>query len=480
MDNSQNNNARSPTGPEPGQQAGGPYNVVFVNYTFTYSPHPQRNGQDPQDPQDISRESPGTGEDTTQTTEGSQNRAQSRAEGPFHGFVVYGVPQLFENAMFNGLGGPYGMGGPPKPHASKAAVDALKDVDLKTIPESDRTCPICFDPYYEKPAEVKDFDINMIDVIAPANEQNLTSSVSENSSLVVEECQRSHDSDSRQPVLTTEAEEDAATYREQPQHESAASKENQATSRQSDAADHPPLEMPCGHIFGNGCLKEWLMSSTTCPLCRTAIEAEPLPRPQQPGRFDGGLPFVLAPLFSLFRQSGQNQTPGDARNQPQPSQEQPQPQSSPVMMPATAPTFTAPSVPQSAPVESSVNRSSSSGSSYAVRHHPYSRRSESLASANPSTTASSTESLSSVLARTDLECDSALVGLCEESGPYIRLDCGHGYHEDCLRTSMRTHGDVDIPNLRSESNISALTSDQPRVRREVWCMRCRRYREVDA
>ncbi|KAK9328909.1 hypothetical protein V1520DRAFT_344703 [Lipomyces starkeyi] len=481
MDNLQNNNARSPTGPEPGQQAGGPYNVVFVNYTFTYSPHPQRNGLNSQDPQDISRESPGTGGNATQTAEGFQNRAQPRAEGPFHGFVVYGVPQLFDNAMFNGLGGAFGMGEPPKPHASKAAVDALKDVDLKAIPESDRTCPICFDPYYEKPAEVKGVDINMIDVIAPAKEENTLSSAPEIASLVMEEFERSHDPESRQPLLTTEAEEDAATYREQPQHESDTSKENQTTSRQSDASEHAPLEMPCGHIFGKDCLKEWLMSSTTCPLCRTAIEAEPLSPQQQHGRFDGGLPFVLAPLFSLFRQSGPNQTPGDAQNQPRPSQQQPQPpQSSPSMAPATTPTFTAPSVPQSAPVEPSVNRSSSSGSSYAVRHHPYSRPTESSTSANASTSASSTESLSSVLARPDLECDSALVGLCEERGHTIRLDCGHGYHEDCLRTLMRTHGDVDIPNLRSESNISTLTSDQPRVRREVWCMRCRRYREVDA
>ncbi|KAK9239281.1 hypothetical protein V1525DRAFT_398352 [Lipomyces kononenkoae] len=481
MDNIPNNNAGSPSGaePTPGQHPGGPFNVVFVNYTFTYSPHPHRNVQNPQNPQDISRGSPETGENAGPGAEG--NRGQTRADGPFHGFVVYGVPQLFDNVVFNGFGGPFAMGEPPKPRASKAAIDALKDVDIKTIPESDRTCPICFDPYYEEPAEQKGVDMNMIDVTATANKECPTSSAAGSAKL--EEIGHSHDTESRQPKLTSEAEETAATYTESQQHESTGSNENRDASPRSGALDHVPLQMPCGHIFGKYCLKEWLTTSTTCPLCRTAIEAEPLQRPQQQGRFDGGFPFVLAPLFSLFRRTNQNQETRDGQNQTeggqQQSQPQPQSQPSPPVSPAAAPSSATAAAPQSVHIEPSVNRSSSSGSSYAVRHHPYSRPTESSTSANTSS-ASSTESLSSVLARPDLECESALLGLCEESGPYIRLDCGHGYHEGCLRTAMRTHGDVEIPNLRNESNISTLASDQPRVRREVWCMRCRRYREVDA
>ncbi|KAK9365935.1 hypothetical protein V1509DRAFT_320168 [Lipomyces kononenkoae] len=482
MDNLPNNNAGSPNvpGPGTGQHPGGPFNVVFVNYTFTYSPHPHRNGQNPQNPQDISGDSPETGENAGPGAgaEGLGNRGHARADGPFHGFVVYGVPPFFDNAIFNGLGGAFAMGEPPKPRASKAAVDALKDVDINNIPESDRTCSICFDPYYEKPVERKDVDTSMIDVTALCKHHPATSSAAENAELDSEEDSgHDQDSESRQPKLTTEAEEDAATYSERQQRESTPSKENQDTSPQSEASEHVPLQMPCGHIFGKNCLKEWLTTSTTCPLCRTAIEAEPLRRSQQQG---GGLPFVLAPLFSLFRQSSQNQEPREGQHQTQggSQQPQPQPQSPPSVSRAATPSSTTTAAPQSVYTEPSVNRSLSSGSSYAVRHHPYSRPTESSTSTNPSS-ASSTESLSSVLARPDLECDSALLGLCEESGPSIRLDCGHGYHEGCLRTAMRTHGDVEIPNLRSESNISTLASDQPRVRREVWCMRCRRYREVD-
>ncbi|KAK9324604.1 hypothetical protein V1517DRAFT_316917 [Lipomyces orientalis] len=469
MDSSQNNNDTGTIGPDPttGQQAGpGPYNVVFVNYTFTYTPHPQRNSPNARD---TSGESPRTGENATQAPEGPQN-AQPRREGPFHGFVVYGAPPLFDNAMFNGLGGQFGLGEPPKPHASKAAIDALKDVDLKAIPEGNPTCPICFDPYYEKPAEPQVVDLRMTDV--PTGEENVATSSPEKASLSTDELERIHDHDSRQPALTTEAEEDAATYTEQRQP---ASEENQESSPQSDASEHVPIEMPCGHIFGKNCLKEWLMSSTTCPLCRTAIEAEPQPRPDQQGRFSGGFPFILAPLFSLFRQSGLNQDHSDAQNQPTHSQ-------TPAAASAAAPAFTTPSAPQSSPVEPSINRNPSAGSSYAVRHHPYSRPTGTSTSATSavSSASASTEGLSSVLARPDLECGSALVGLCEESGSFVRLDCGHGYHEDCLRTSMRAHGDVEIPNLRSEADVSTSAPDQPRVRREVWCMRCRRYRDVDA
>ncbi|KAK9249252.1 hypothetical protein V1506DRAFT_503156 [Lipomyces tetrasporus] len=469
MDNSQNNNDSGTIGPDPTTRPhAGPYNIVFVNYTFTYTPHPQRNSPNAQD---TSGESPRTGENATQAPEGPQN-AQPLRGGPFHGFVVYGAPPIFDNAMFNGMGGQFGFGEPPKPHASKAAIDALKDVDLKTIPEGNSTCPICFDPYSEKPAEPQVVDLRMTD--APTGGENVATSTPEKASLSTEELERIHDHESRQPALTTEAEEDAATYADQRQP---ASEQNQESRPHSDASEHIPIEMPCGHIFGKNCLKEWLMSSTTCPLCRTAIEAEPQPSPEQQGRSNGRFPFILAPLFSLFRQSGLNQDHSDAQNQPTHSQ---------TPEPAPTPPFTTPSAPQPSPVEPSINRNISAGSSYAVRHHPYSRPTGIPASGNASTSASavssaaaSTESLSSVLARPDLECASALVGLCEESGPFIRLDCGHGYHEDCLRTSMRSHGDVEIPNLRSETDVSTSAPDQPRVRREVWCMRCRRYGEVD-
>jgi len=34
----------------------------------------------------------------------------------------------------------------------------------------------------------------------------------------------------------------------------------------------PACETDCGHVFHIVCLKEWLSSNHTCPLCRTEIE----------------------------------------------------------------------------------------------------------------------------------------------------------------------------------------------------------------
>ncbi|KAK4204181.1 hypothetical protein QBC40DRAFT_312383 [Triangularia verruculosa] len=33
--------------------------------------------------------------------------------------------------------------------------------------------------------------------------------------------------------------------------------------------DSTPTLLPCGHIFGQSCLRTWLLSNTTCPVCRS-------------------------------------------------------------------------------------------------------------------------------------------------------------------------------------------------------------------
>lgn len=42
---------------------------------------------------------------------------------------------------------------------------------------------------------------------------------------------------------------------------------------------HVPLQMPCGHVFGQSCLSHWLKENTSCPLCRVSV-GENRPRPQ--------------------------------------------------------------------------------------------------------------------------------------------------------------------------------------------------------
>ncbi|CAN6638447.1 hypothetical protein TRVA0_017S00496 [Trichomonascus vanleenenianus] len=107
-----------------------------------------------------------------------------------------------------------------------------------------------------------------------------------------------------------------------------------------------------------------------------------------------------------------------------------------------------------------------------ARHHPY-------ASTNSSSDNITSRFSRGELSRQDLQCAMIPMQLCvhsldEEESPQagqehqlIRLGCGHGYHEGCLRWCMRTHGDADIPNLHPQDAMA-----------EVWCTRCRRYRQV--
>ena len=32
-----------------------------------------------------------------------------------------------------------------------------------------------------------------------------------------------------------------------------------------------PVELPCKHVFGEGCLKTWLSTHNSCPICRHAL-----------------------------------------------------------------------------------------------------------------------------------------------------------------------------------------------------------------
>ncbi|KAK9464892.1 hypothetical protein V1512DRAFT_212029 [Lipomyces arxii] len=408
----QNVPGSGPAGP------GQPGNIVFINYTFAFAPH-------------ISGQ-PNPAEGTSQQGENQTYATPRNDTGqPFqNGFFVYTPPVFDANTMGTIFGFGPGMGEPPKPHASKSALDALKEVDVSKISPADRVCAICYEPYYEKP--------------------KLTE-------VEREACEHL----AHQPALSTETDEAAGT------------------TIGNDEAEHRPLQMPCGHIFGQNCLKEWLKSSTTCPLCRTAVEAErPSPDAQQQGQF---MPFVFTPFFTFFRHgppaSAGADTPAAQVSEAAlsvPVTETPSPAIpvAPVVISGSAtpvePAVTGPT----SETGQALNRNSSVGSSYAVRHHPYARPTES----NP--VSAEGNSLADVLATNDMDCGSALLGLCEESGPFIRLECGHGYHEDCLRTAMRAHGDADIPSLRPDFDVSTATSDQPRASREVWCMRCRRYRDV--
>ncbi|KAK9461460.1 uncharacterized protein V1516DRAFT_676015 [Lipomyces oligophaga] len=466
MDNNFNNGAHdappppppppptSSTGPQHVRQNTGP-SVIFVNYSFTF--HPTSAAQN--------------GSATPEASETAEQASDSDRRRPFQGSFFYTVPA---GMATTGNAGPRaGMQGfnpfqePPKPHASKAAIDALVNVDLSTIAETDRTCPICFEPYCDSKCDHSD---RLMDAAESENVQSEPIELASDSEHTHSSTAAERTSSTEQPPLSAELEQEDK---------------------------HVPLQMPCGHIFGKTCLKEWLSSSTTCPLCRTAIEAEPQAAQQFSFSAPESLPFILGPLFNFFHVARQ---PRETQNSPQ-QEEIHSSQSADTTASTSEADLSHQSDRMATESESSTigtqidsaDRRAPVAGTYSVRHHPYLRRSAPTSSTvlpvEPGTSSRNNSSsqdtlgenlsLESVLSRPDLQCGSAPMGLCEHTGAFIRLHCGHGYHESCLRTSMRLHGDVDIPNFRDPHDVSSADPSVPRASREVWCMRCRRYREVD-
>lgn len=74
---------------------------------------------------------------------------------------------------------------------------------------------------------------------------------------------------------------------------------------------HLPVQMPCGHVFGQSCLYHWLKENTSCPLCRVSV-AEAPQRPQGTpisyirfGGLNNSTDDLTAPLSGL---GGENST----------------------------------------------------------------------------------------------------------------------------------------------------------------------------
>lgn len=474
-----------------------------------------------------------------------------------------------------------------KPRASDRAVEKLKKLNLDDIPEADRTCSICFDPY----VKCKD--------IAPGQP----------SSNVPESDMTDEVGDPPESVPVGQALDPDAMESDPPESVPGTSSE---APKEEDC--HSPVEMPCGHVFGLSCIKEWLTSSNTCPMCRTAIESQDdylrsIGEAPESGNFISDILDVISAFVpriisngmtqaqnaNIGANAGENATAnGDNSSVPTPPQqpettaasgtnvpgaaqspisfflplanrdmpevtlretisrtinliadlqgtpaqtrqgsESPAPQTNPT--PTTEATATPPNQPQRSASLMSLalgrhNITPSSIFSGLFRRHrnpPTAEDSGSggtpaaTSSITPPTTSSttppaSTSSLSpapppvpvsAVLQRgrngqsrhhpyragvtrssgtssssrgpeevAGLQCAS-ISNLCiaenNEDGtpaPTLRLDCGHGYHEPCLRMYMRAHGDQDIPNLAGGTEDGAT--------REVWCMRCRRYRNI--
>ena len=350
---------------------------------------------------------------------GQQESRPAMAEAFFRElFATISVPFSFTVNANGPPGGPFDPffagGGPPKKRATQSALEKLRPVDVKSLPEEERRCHICMEtfhvdgprsPYVES---VKDQD----DVI-----------------LVTEDALTTMQIDSLPP----EEKEEAVEEKEY------------------------PLAMPCGHIFGSTCLKEWLSESPTCPLCRVEVESY-VEEPESTHTINF-FPFLAEHMFPAQEHQQMQADPGAPEQQSQqqegdqqpspqgpplfhfivvgPSPPAPQAQEPPASAPTTAPPAPTPSPrpqqPQSQYIQRPYNLRTST-----LRHHPYARSSTPV----PASTIPF-PSPPSITERPDLYCAQRGVGLCSHDptdDSLLRLECGHAFHRDCLEGSMLVEG----------------------------------------
>lgn len=261
-----------------------------------------------------------------------------------------------------------------------------------------------------------------------------------------------------------------------------------------------PLRMPCGHVFGSGCLKHWLQSKNTCPVCRKEVDwvedggkgrerRESLRSSgSRSSRYSDefhGLPLVNGPPPARRPTCPPQMTHG-AYEPPPHYASGPNPYIRPQtgFLPQSAPH------PMGARIQSHRHQrySSYGNPAPAPRYeetHPL-HRPNSATSSNAATTATTQsapeqfrpyypepmalpapprlmgpERHRTPFVQKELECALLPMKLCgnEESRRLIQLECSHAYHRDCIRTTMRSRGEEEV-DLRSKL---------------LWCEKCRKY-----
>lgn len=544
-----------------------PHGVYVLNYSFTL-PSQQGEQQQPQ-PEGTRMTLPifgPAGGVFVMNHNGQQTPQQQQGEGPMEG-VEFGFE--INNPQAAGGQHPFAnlFGHTHKPRASERAISKLRELSEDELNEGETTCHICFDKYdLVKREDLRNNDEDDPPVSVPGNNNGRRPEVQEaHVTIENEDPEESvHDdpaesvphsiqemNDDPEESVPMEGDEDPETSvpepSSHPQRQETEDPETSVPEPSSDdppesvpesgqQSDHRPVELPCGHRFGQSCINEWLGSSNTCPLCRTPLESQDeylRSTGQEPegGRFGAGiLDFIfqqVPEVFNIIRRevynnNGTNNNNDDENNdnndgdndnnesstthntnnttgsQPRPfhvhivrdedgvyrththrhsndgphsqpqQQQQPQPQqqegsgeqearhtfiSGNTMSELLRAFTTGPpggENQQGLPFRISriFNTAINNNRNRDSRHHPYTR------------TTNNNEDNDN----RDLQCASLPLSLCvgdAENEPIIRLDCGHGYHDGCLRMAMRAHGDGHMVDTN-----------------DVWCTCCRRYQTI--
>lgn len=126
---------------------------------------------------------------------------------------------------------------------SKDTFNHLKTKELKDLKDSEKECPICYEKFEEKQSNKRKRDDGNDDNSVDKQE-NKNKKLKDNDGLAAS-------------VLSSDTTEN---------------KVKPIVVNPTDYC-HYPVELTCGHIFGQSCLAEWFKSSNSCPLCRSKLPA---------------------------------------------------------------------------------------------------------------------------------------------------------------------------------------------------------------
>ncbi|GMF00115.1 unnamed protein product [[Candida] boidinii] len=155
----------------------------------------------------------------------------------------------------------------------------LKTKNANELSESDRYCPICYDPYQEiDKLEVKqdDEDEEVEDVDdEDEDKDDIDSNKRKKLNTKDEEISDNPESKETSPRKRRKINSDSRYKTSENGSTRDTIKDNNFNKNDKSEYTHVPVLMPCGHVFGRSCLREWLKTNNSCPLCRLSI---PIPR----------------------------------------------------------------------------------------------------------------------------------------------------------------------------------------------------------
>lgn len=151
------------------------------------------------------------------------------------------------------------------PKAKGITVEKFKSFQINHVLEPDSACAICFEEYVEP-----DFKRALDSDEATTKRRKTTSGTA----TPTEPSGNASADGNAAGNATANASADASVNASANVNANATATATGNLSEFTGEFRHLPIQMPCGHTFGQSCLSHWLKENTRCPLCRKCV-AEP-------------------------------------------------------------------------------------------------------------------------------------------------------------------------------------------------------------